>query len=109
MRSSTDLWQGLFQDSLGGLPPRKFLRLEAILRKYSGPRRAVFRPPLRPNSTAAGFFSGTGSTAGAFFFGMARNYSKQLLLSIGRQHSIQPVPKEAGQKSWLPPQTTSRE
>ena len=38
--------------SLRGLPPPRVLRMAAIRLKYSGPRSAVFLPPILPSSEA---------------------------------------------------------
>ena len=48
----------LYLSALRGLPPFRFFRMAAILAKYSGPRSAVFVPPLAP-SAAAPAFSGS--------------------------------------------------
>jgi hypothetical protein len=41
---------------LGGLPPLRCFRFACSFLKYSDPRLAIFLPPLRPSSTAAGSF-----------------------------------------------------
>src|SRR5437899_1987174 len=67
-----------------GRPPRKFLRIAAILRKYAAPRFAVDFPPLRPIAAAAslsflGFMSN--SIQQAFAASQAQSASLLFLFS----------------------------